>query len=393
MAKASKRSYVPSADTRSNYDYIRWLDNRWVAACAKRASDAPSIISTFAGCGGSSLGYAMAGFNELMVVEWDDHAVEVFRHNFVNGPIGGDHAPIVYHGDITTLTHETILEACDLKPGELDIFDGSPPCQGFSTSGKRVIEDDRNFLFMHFARLTGGLKPKAFVMENVVGMTQGRMKPTFQKAIDVLAEQGYRVAVRILDASWLGIPQARKRTIFIGVRNDLKVNPAHLFPKPWPFRTTLRDGIADLADEPGPHCAPAGKTKELMKYIRPGRKGTDVLGLQSGFDLKREHWNRPTRTFLKTHSPRMYAGVIHPDRWRNRYMGIHEIKRIGAFPDAYEFGTEDPDWWAGEAVLNPRAGGPDGAEKDIRNTWARIGNSVPPLMMYEIASSIRAGLL
>jgi DNA (cytosine-5)-methyltransferase 1 len=89
----------------------------------------PTVISTFAGCGGSSLGYKMAGFKELLAVEWDNNAVETFKLNFPSIP--------VYHGDIAKLTGKKCMELAGIRKGELDVLDGSPPCQGFSTAGKR----------------------------------------------------------------------------------------------------------------------------------------------------------------------------------------------------------------------------------------------------------------
>ena len=97
------------------------------------------MISLFAGCGGSSLGYSMAGYRELLAVEWDDHAVETFKLNFPDVP--------VWHGDIAELSVEECLRLAGLRPGQLDVLDGSPPCQGFSTAGKRKIDDGRNQLF------------------------------------------------------------------------------------------------------------------------------------------------------------------------------------------------------------------------------------------------------
>jgi hypothetical protein len=92
----------------------------------------------FAGCGGSSLGYSMAGYRELLAVEWDDHAVETFKANFPDVP--------VFHCDIAKLSVEEALRLTSLQPGELDVLDGSPPCQGFSTAGKRKMDDGRNQL-------------------------------------------------------------------------------------------------------------------------------------------------------------------------------------------------------------------------------------------------------
>jgi hypothetical protein len=95
----------------------------------------PTVISTFAGCGGSSLGYKLAGFKELLAVEWDQNAVDTFRLNFPEVP--------VYHGDIAKLTGAECMRLAGIKVGELDVFDGSPPCQGFSTAGKRKFDDPR----------------------------------------------------------------------------------------------------------------------------------------------------------------------------------------------------------------------------------------------------------
>ncbi len=110
-------------------DYPALLDEAWAQHLAPRAPNAPTVISTFAGCGGSSLGYSMAGFRELLAVEWEQNAADTFRLNFPHVPL--------YHGDIAKLSVEECLRLAGIKPGELDVFDDSPPCQGFSTVGKR----------------------------------------------------------------------------------------------------------------------------------------------------------------------------------------------------------------------------------------------------------------
>src|SRR5580765_454090 len=142
----------------------------------------PTIISTFAGCGGSSLGYRLAGFKELLAVEWEDHAVDTFRLNFPDVPI--------YHGDIAKLSSGECLKMAGVKKGELDVFDGSPPCQGFSASGKREMTDHRNFLFKEFSRLLNGLQPRVFVMENVSGLIQGAMKQVYLEIVQTLRDCG-----------------------------------------------------------------------------------------------------------------------------------------------------------------------------------------------------------
>ena len=105
----------------------------------------PTVISTFAGCGGSSLGYKMAGFKELLAIDFDKNSVDTFKLNFPNVEI--------WQKDIKEVSSKDILDFCKLKVGELDILDGSPPCQGFSMAGKRKITDLRNDLFLEFTRL------------------------------------------------------------------------------------------------------------------------------------------------------------------------------------------------------------------------------------------------
>ena len=99
--------------------YLQILDRAWIAHNNPRKVNAPTIISTFAGAGGSSLGYSMAGYHELLAIEWDDNAVETFRLNFPDTQI--------YHGDISELTTAECLQLAGIEPGELDIFDGSGP--------------------------------------------------------------------------------------------------------------------------------------------------------------------------------------------------------------------------------------------------------------------------
>src|SRR4051812_15281143 len=202
---------------RSLYNDI--LDKAWQAHLAPREPQAPTVISTFAGCGGSSLGYSMAGYRELLAVEWDDNAVENFKLNFPDVP--------VYHGDIAQLSVEQVLETTGLRPGELDVFDGSPPCQGFSTAGHRHLEDPRNNLFKEYVRLLRGLRPRVFVMENVSGMVKGKMRLVFAEILNELHESGYLVAARLMNTMYFNVPQARQRVIFIGVQRSFGGQLSH----------------------------------------------------------------------------------------------------------------------------------------------------------------------
>ncbi len=193
--------------------YLGILEAAWQDHLAPREENAPTVISTFAGGGGSSLGYSMAGYRELLAVEWNDNAVDTFKLNFPDAPI--------YHGDIAKLSVEECLRLARVQPGELDLLDGSPPCQGVSIIGKRMLNDPRNQLFREFARLLRGLKPKVFVMENVPGLVKGKMKLLFAEIMRELKASGYQVKCKKLNAMYFNVPQSRKRLIFVGVREDL----------------------------------------------------------------------------------------------------------------------------------------------------------------------------
>ncbi len=308
----------------------------------------PTVISTFAGCGGSSLGYQMAGFRELLAVEWDDNAVATFRLNFPEVP--------VYHGDIASLTVEECCRLADVQPGELDVLDGSPPCQGFSTAGKRILDDPRNSLFREYVRLLRGLRPRAFVMENVSGMVKGKMKLVFADILRELKASGYQVSARVLNAMYFGVPQSRQRMIFIGVREDLGIEPSH--PKaqtrPVTVEQALKDAPRGLEGRPLASVASA-----IWHAISPGENG---YAYRKGYYMGacKIDPQKPAPTIRKVVSGT--GGHFH---WAEpRLLGIGELKRLGSFPDSFQF------------------------MGNFTEQWARIGNSVPPLFMKAIAEHV-----
>jgi site-specific DNA-cytosine methylase len=158
------------------------------------------------------------------------------------------------------VTGAEILAAVGRERGDVDVLEGSPPCASFSTAGKRSAGwgsvkpysdtsqrvDD---LFFEYARLVDEIRPRAFVAENVSGLVKGVAKGYFLEILRALRAPGYVVAARLLDAQWLGVPQARQRIIFVGVRADLVerygVGPA--FPTPLRYRYSIRDALPGLA--------------------------------------------------------------------------------------------------------------------------------------------------
>lgn len=340
--------------------YPQTLAAAWRAHLAPRDPAAPTAVSLFAGCGGSTLGCSMAGYRELLAVEWDDHAVNVFRLNFPHVPL--------YHGDIRHLA----ATALPLEPGQLDLLDGSPPCQGISASGLRQLDDPRNQLFREFTRLLAEWRPKVFMMENVAGLVHPKMRPLSAEIMHGLraSEPGYHVRARLVEASYLGVPQRRQRMIIVGVRTDLRREAVH--PVPFTRPVTVRDAIGDLARSPGLLEDIGPRIKPLAALIPRGGTAEQALrargGREMGFNLKRLRWDTPSNTIPKMFSNTLTVGLLHPDE--NRYLGVAELARVQSFPDEWQWG-----------------------DSTYTAAHARIGNSVPPLMMRAIAATIREQIL
>ena len=342
--------------------YIPFLESCWQEHSRFKEKKAPTVISLFAGGGGSSLGYSMAGFKELLAVEWNDNAVETFKSNFPDIPI--------YHGDITGLSTEHVLEMTKIKKGELDILDGSPPCQGFSTAGKRDFTDTRNQLFKEYARLLKDLKPKVFIMENVSGMVKGVMRLIFVDILKELKDCGYKVSARLLNTMYFNVPQSRQRIIFIGIRKDLEIQPA--FPTGESRPISVREALANINNQEAElNFVNRIKTSTIFPRIEKMIEGSNYADYNptgSGFTLSRIRGNKPCPTIQKTlYHPSSSDGLIHFEE--NRKLTITEIKRLQSFPDdMHMHGT-------------------------FQEKWAVIGNSVPPLFMRSIALHIKNNIL
>ncbi len=316
-------------------------------------SQAPTVLSTFSGCGGSSLGYKLAGFDVRLAVEFDPHAAATYRANFST--------PVI-EGDIHAVTGKEVLRTTGLAKGELDVLDGSPPCQGFSVAGLRRMQDDRNNLFTEYVRLARELKPKVLVMENVPGLVTGKMKLIFVQMLKELKAAGYRVEARVLNAMYFGVPQKRWRVIFIGTRKDLKIAPTHPIGKDRvvPFSEAIRG----LAVETESNIR--GLALEIWKRTRPGRPFSDHHPKGHWFNSIKVHPGKPSPTITKT----IFFGQAGIYHYRYpRLLTIPELKRVSSFPDEFRI---------------------DGK---FEEQWARIGNAVPPLFMEKIARHVRETIL
>ena len=332
------------------------LSQSWVLHRQRRTRSAPTVVSLFAGCGGSSLGYSIAGFRELLAVERDPHAVATFRRNFT----GVD----VYDGDITDLSVRACLRRCGLTAGTLDVLDGSPPCQGFSMLGGRRVQDPRNRLFEQYVRLLRGLRPRVCVLENVPGLVAGAMRFVFAEMLRAIRDAGYDVAARRLNAMHYSVPQSRRRLIVIGVRRDLKTVPSH--PTPHGRLITAQQAVDGVDKQLWRSLAPLNR--RIWRRARVGQRGCDVdLVSRTGrrgsyFSRVKVNPYRPAPTLTKGS-----GDFLH---WTEpRSLAISEAKRLTSFPDAFTF------------------------EGSFHEQWARIGNCVPPLFMRAIAEHLRAEIL
>ena len=236
------------------------------------AARRPIAIDLFAGAGGLSLGLEQAGFDVVAAVEYDPVHAATHEFNFpatkvlcadVAAPLKPEALRSAVRQGIDR--HGSDLDSWD---GEVDLVAGGPPCQGFSSIGKRLVDDSRNQLVFHFFRLVSALRPRFFVMENVPGMARGGHSSILKNLIAEFEEAGYRFpdeqGYRILNAADFGVPQERHRLFLIGTRDDQEViaeppcptvvpvpkrsGPARLFQagKDLPRGPTVADAIADL---------------------------------------------------------------------------------------------------------------------------------------------------
>jgi len=290
-------------------------------------------VSAFAGCGGSSLGYKWAGGRGLCAIEFDANAAATYRLNFPDTPI--------IEQDIREVMAQDVMETAGLRIGELDVLDGSPPCQGFSTAGKRKMTDPRNNLFAEFVRLIEDLRPKAFVMENVSGLVKGKMRLLFREMMLALKATSYRVRCKLLDAKYFHVPQSRERLIWIGVRKDLEKEP----------------------DFPKPEAKPIG-LRDIVPYVE-----SSIANV--GFRSVWRSGDKPTATICAS-GPGKQSGIIRvreASGVRERAMTIGECKAACGFPNDFRLtGT-------------------------FAQRWACLGNSVLPPLMQAIAERVRDTLL
>lgn len=356
-------------------------------------SNGLSVVSTFSGCGGSCLGFRMAGYRILYANEFVEEARRTYAAN-------ASPDTFLDARDVREVSARSILEAIDPFDGPIDVLEGSPPCASFSTAGKRSehwgsakryssTSQRTDDLFDEYVRLVGELRPRAFVAENVSGLVKGVSKGYFKRVLAGLQAKGYRVSARLLDAQWLGVPQQRQRLIFVGLRSDVAPHVAPPFPDPLPYRYSLRDVLPHVvrvkrSGEWRPASMPAGAVQasgarlgesatfsggemvevDISKYAIGREWDRLAPGQQSEryFNLVRPRENAPSPTITATGGVVGAAAVTHPTE--RRKFTIEELRAVCGFPADFELtGT-------------------------YTQQWERLGRAVPPPMMAAVARSL-----
>lgn len=317
-------------------------------------------ISFFSGCGGSSLGYNLAGVKILYANEFIPKAYETYKLNFPN--------TYVDTRDIRTIKPQEILDIIKLKKGELDFLDGSPPCASFSMAGKRnkgwgkvkKYSDSKqrtDDLFYEYIRMVKEIQPKIFIAENVAGLIQGKAKGYFNLFLSEFKKLNYNVKASLLDASYLEVPQSRKRVFIIGIRKDLNKQPS--FPK-----KKKQMIVKPVYDKNYPIEPEALKlSPSYLPYLRNLKMGEQPQ--KTFFNLKRNHLYKPSFTITATYG--QGACVMHP--YEDRHMSIAELKDICSFPQSFKL---------------------IGSYKEKAE---RLGRSVPPNMMKNIVLNLKKEVL
>lgn len=319
------------------------------------------VISLFSGAMGLDIGLGKAGLNVVIGQDSEPNCVETMKANGHN----------VLGGDIRQIKPETLLELTGLHVGEPFMICGGPPCQPFSTAGKRLgINDPRGSLFMDFIRMIDYIRPRFFVMENVKGIVSLPLKHVSTKAkvkddpeqklvtvLDVILSEfnklGYKTVYGILDAVNYGVPQFRERFVLIGSRDNENI----FLPIPTHFQMhqnpdyrwkTVGEAIKDLENDPGEYTPLSSDRKKYLHMVPEGGNWRDLPeevipvamggayesgGGKVGF-YRRLSYKQPSPTI--TTSPAQKATMLcHPKQ--DRPLSIKEYARIQQFPDDWKF--------------------------------------------------------
>jgi len=283
-----------------------------------------NVIDLFCGCGGMSKGLTDAGLNIIAGIDIWDKAIESYNKN---------HNHKAYCEDLTTLYPEKFNELYNNTNQIIDIIVGGPPCQSFSIAGKRDKNDPRNTLFMEYVKYLDYFKPKAFIMENVIGMLSKKTVNN-EKVIDIIMEQlnkNYNCIITKLYASDFEVPQNRRRAIIIGIRKDL-----HIIPKEPEYiiksvinRIPVKSVLLPKEEIDNKYY--------LSEKALLGIENKKKINKEKGFGFKAQilDVNKPSYTIPARYWKDGYDALVKYNEKEIRRLTIIELKRIQTFPDNY----------------------------------------------------------
>lgn len=339
-----------------------------------------NVLDLFCGCGGLSLGFEEAGYNVLLGIDiWED-ALKTYAYN---------------HKHSKTLCADmSILHGEDVKDiigdNSVDVIIGGPPCQGFSIAGKRIVNDDRNKLYKGFVRMVEYFKPKAFVMENVpniLSIGDGAVRETI---INDFKSLGYTVETKVLTASDYGVPQNRRRAVFVGLtKGNFDFDIPMVAEK-----VTTKEALSDLPEQSiedgGKYSVESTSgyqklmrinsigvynhevtqhNEQTVRIISMVPDGGNYKDLPKEFQETRKVHIAWTRLNSKRPSITIDTGHRHHFHYKwNRVPTVRESARIQSFPDDFIFLCSKT------------------------SQYKQVGNAVPPLMAKAIAEQLKKQL-
>lgn len=344
-----------------------------------------NVLDLFCGCGGLSCGFSQAGFNILLGIDNDNAALNTFKNNHKGSK-----------AENMNLADDDICGRIDklIDKKNVDVIIGGPPCQGFSLTGPRNFYDKRNKLYLAMVNTVKYFRPKAFLIENVTGMATLYGGEVKDKIIECFTELGYNVNVQVVCAADYGVPQIRKRLIFVGIRKDIgtfdfpeKIKTPETYISCEEALSDLPSLEYDLGEEIMDYkAAPLSEyqkimrknskklynhvatnhTEEVKNVIALVPEGGNYKDLPPGIGTSRKFNEAWTRYHSKKPSRTIDTGHRNHFHYKyNRVPTVRENARLQSFPDDFIFyGT-----------------------KTQQNR--QVGNAVPPLLSYNLAKQIK----